>query len=66
MTTNVSALDDLAKMVSYSLMDSLNRDPDATSNGDDHAPRQVFSGHYVPVKPTPIENPIYESRGQLT
>jgi len=59
MTTNVSTLDDLAKMVSYSLMDSLNRDPDATSNGDDHAPRQVFSGHYVPVKPTPIENPVY-------
>ncbi|HBF45672.1 MAG TPA: hypothetical protein DDW91_03945, partial [Shewanella frigidimarina] len=26
---------------------------------DDHAPRQVFSGHYVPVKPTLIENPEY-------
>ncbi len=40
-------------------MDSLNCDPDATVSGEDHYPRQVFSGHYVPVKPTPIENPVY-------
>jgi uncharacterized protein YdiU (UPF0061 family) len=59
MTSKVSTLDDLAKLTSYSLMDSLNRDPDATVNGEDHYPRQVFSGHYVPVKPTPIENPVY-------
>jgi len=25
----------------------------------DHAPRQVFSGHYVSVKPTPIKDPEY-------
>ena len=59
MTSTVSTLDDLAQLTSYSLMDSLNRDPDATVNGEDHYPRQVFSGHYVPVKPTPIENPVY-------
>ncbi|KKM05979.1 hypothetical protein LCGC14_1748610, partial [marine sediment metagenome] len=59
MTSTVSTLDDLAQLTSYSLMDSLNRDPDATVNGADHSPRQVFSGHYVPVKPTPIENPVY-------
>ncbi|BDZ73599.1 hypothetical protein GCM10025856_13180 [Methylophaga marina] len=59
MTSEVSTLNDLAKLTSYSLMDSLNRDPDATVNGEDHSPRQVFSGHYVPVKPTPIENPVY-------
>jgi uncharacterized protein YdiU (UPF0061 family) len=52
-------LDDLAKLASYSLLDTLNRDPDAKENGDDHMPRQVFSGHYVPVSPTPIENPEY-------
>jgi uncharacterized protein YdiU (UPF0061 family) len=40
-------------------MDTLNCDPDATTNGVDHAPRQVFSGHYVPVKPTPIAEPEY-------
>lgn len=54
-----SNLDDLAKLASYSFIDTLNADPDATSNGDDHYPRQVFSGHYVPVSPTPLENPEY-------
>jgi|AntRauTorcE11898_2_1112593.scaffolds.fasta_scaffold03481_5 hypothetical protein len=34
-------------------------DPDATPDGDDFRPRQVFSGHYVPVRPTPIETPEY-------
>lgn len=55
----VTTLDDLAKLANYSLMDTLNCDPDAEENGDDHMPRQVFSGHYVPVNPTPIENPEY-------
>ena len=52
-------LQDLAKLANYSLMDTLNCDPDATKNGDDHAPRQVFTGHFVPVKPTPIIDPEY-------
>ena len=55
----ISNLDNLAKCVSYSFMDTLNADPDATSNGADHYPRQVFSGHYVPVSPTPLEDPEY-------
>nr|WP_320167110.1 protein adenylyltransferase SelO family protein [uncultured Methylophaga sp.] len=59
MTSTVATLDDLAQLTSYSLMDSLNRDSDATVSGEDHYPRQVFSGHFVPVKPTPIENPVY-------
>ena len=54
-----TSLDDFATLVSYSFMDTLNADPDATSNGTDHYPRQVFSGHYVPVSPTPLENPEY-------
>jgi len=58
-TAQVTTLDELASMADYSLMDSLNHDPDATDDGVDHNPRQVFSGHYVPVKPTPIENPEY-------
>ncbi len=55
----ISNLDNLAKYVSYSFMDTLNADPDAISNGADHYPRQVFSGHYVPVSPTPLEDPEY-------
>ena len=57
--TNIATLADLAKLTNYSLMDTLNCDPDATENGADYAPRQVFSGHYVPVKPTPIKDPEY-------
>lgn len=55
----ISNLDNLAELVSYSFMDTLNADPDATSNGADHYPRQVLSGHYVPVSPTPLEKPEY-------
>lgn len=55
----LSTLEELAQLADYSLMDSLNCDPDATENGVDHAPRQVFSGHYVPVNPTPIADPEY-------
>ncbi|QOP40285.1 protein adenylyltransferase SelO [Sulfurimonas marina] len=55
----VKTLDELSKLADYSLVDTLTPDPDATHDGVDHYPREVFSGHYVPVKPTPIENPTY-------
>lgn len=55
----IATLNDLAATADYSLMDTLKRDPESKAGGDDHAPRQVFSGHYVPVRPTPIENPEY-------
>ena len=50
----IKTLHDLAKLASYSLMDKLNSDPDSKANAIDYLPRQVFSGHYVPVNPTPI------------
>ncbi|WP_166263604.1 protein adenylyltransferase SelO [Marinobacter caseinilyticus] len=62
--TKVTTLDDLATLADYSLVDTLNCDPEGNANGADHAPRQVFSGHYVPVKPTPIENPEYVTHSQ--
>ena len=55
----IATLDDLATLANYSLMDTLNCDPDATANGEDHGPRQVFTGHYVPVNSTPIKDPEY-------
>jgi len=55
----VETLSDLAPLANYSLMDTLNSDLEAKSDGIDHDPRQVFSGHYVPVNPTPIEDPQY-------
>lgn len=52
------ALAALARYADYSLLDTLNADPQATSTGEDHHPRQVFSGHYVPVTPTPLPDPV--------
>ena len=56
---SVATLEKLAELADYSLMDTLNCDPDGQENGADHAPRQVFTGHYVPVNPTPIKDPEY-------
>jgi uncharacterized protein YdiU (UPF0061 family) len=58
-SATIATLEDIATLANYSLMDTLNCDPDASLDGDDHEPRQVFSGHYVPVTPTPIANPEY-------
>ena len=55
----IKTLHELARLASYSLMDKLNSDPDSKENAIDYLPRQVFSGHYVPVNPTPMETPIY-------
>ena len=55
----VETLKGLSELVDYSLMKSLNRDPDAKADGVDYLPREVFSGHYVSVKPTPIKDPLY-------
>ena len=56
---SIETLNDLAKLVDYSFINTLNKDLQSTADGIDHNPRQVFSGHYVPVKPTPIKNPKY-------
>lgn len=55
----IHTLNDLALAADYSLLEKLSSDPKAKENGVDHAPRQVFSGHYVPVNPTPIPDPHY-------
>jgi uncharacterized protein YdiU (UPF0061 family) len=50
---------EFAQRADYSLLDSLQADPQASADGHDHQPRQVFSGHYVPVTPTPLPAPEY-------
>lgn len=50
---------EFAQRADYSLLESLHADPEARADGDDHRPRQVFSGHYVPVTPTPLPEPRY-------
>ena len=51
--------DEFSQRADYSLIDSLNADPQASVDGQDHRPREIFSGHYVPVIPTPIPNSEY-------
>ncbi|AFY57500.1 hypothetical protein Riv7116_5103 [Rivularia sp. PCC 7116] len=55
----VTTFDEFVQLADYSLMDTLNADPDATIDGDDRRARQVFSGHFVPVTPTPLAEPEY-------
>ena len=55
----ITTLSDMAACADYSFISSLKADPQATSDGVDHQPRQVFCGHYVPVSPTPLKAPGY-------
>ena len=61
---NVNTFDEFVNLVDYSLIDNLNADPDARQDANEHRARQVFSGHFVPVKPTPIEKPEYISHSR--
>lgn len=61
---SITTFKEFIQSVDYSLMDQLNADPDATEDGDDHRRRQVFSGHYVPVTPTPLGSPTYVTHSQ--
>lgn len=54
-----ATLEAVAEQADYSLLDTLNADPESSPTGADHDPRQVFSGHYVPVTPTPLGAPEY-------
>ena len=58
---NIETFDELINLSDYSFIENLNSDPDAKHNGDNKYPREVFSGHYVPVSPTAIKEPIYIS-----
>ena len=58
-SVKTTTFEEFAQHANYSLLDSLKADPQATCDGEDHMPRQVFSGHYVPVTPTPLAEPQY-------
>jgi uncharacterized protein YdiU (UPF0061 family) len=53
----ITTFAEFAQRADYSLLDGLQPDPQASADGRDHRPRQVFSGHYVPVTPTPLPDP---------
>lgn len=58
---NIETFEELEKLSDYSFIEKLNSNPDAKFNGDNKSPREVFTGHYVPVSPTAIKEPIYIS-----
>lgn len=58
-STKIETLNDFAKLADYSFIDFLDADPKGRVDGEDYAPRQVLSGHYVVVNPTPMKDPIY-------
>ena len=55
----IETFEELINLSDYSFTGTLNSDPDAKFNGDNKFTREVFSGHYVQVAPTPIKEPIY-------
>jgi len=44
--------------VDNSALAALREDPDAATNAPNQLPRQVFGGHFVPVAPTPLPDPV--------
>ena len=55
---NIKDFEELGKVTNYSFVEELNSDPEDKYSTNNN-PRQVFSGHYVNVEPTPIKEPIY-------
>jgi uncharacterized protein YdiU (UPF0061 family) len=53
-TVSITTFAEFAQRADCSLLTSLHPDPEATVDGNDHRARQVLSGHYVPVTPTPL------------
>ena len=58
-TRPITSFKEFIQLTNYSLIDNLNADPESSKDGNDHSARQVFSGHFVPVTPTPLEKPEY-------
>ena len=59
-----ASFDDFIQNANYSLLDILNPDPESTKDGEDHRPRQVRSGHFVPVTPKPLPQTTYISHSK--
>ena len=57
----INDFSEFSKLADYSFMKFLKADPQSFKDGKDHKPRQVYSGHYVTVTPTPITEPKYVS-----
>ena len=58
-SSGITSFQEFIRHADYSLRTNLNPDPASSHDGDDHRAREVCSGHYVPVNPTPLPDPIY-------
>ncbi len=56
---------EFSQLADFSLVNSLKADPQSTNDGNDHKPRPVYSGHYVPVIPIPIPEPKYVAHSSI-
>lgn len=65
MPTTANSFEEFRQRVDYSLLEQLKADPQATTDGVDFRPRQVTSGHYVPVRPTPLPDPAYVAHSSV-
>ena len=61
---SLASFDNFIQQSNYSLLNTLNPDPESTKDGQDHRPRQVRSGHFVPVTPKPLPQPSYVSHSE--
>tara|TARA_B100000963_G_scaffold242705_1_gene212465 strand:+ start:9142 stop:10845 length:1704 start_codon:yes stop_codon:yes gene_type:complete len=62
--SHIETFKDFALKADYSFINTLKSDPQSTIDGIDHKPREVYSGHYVPVIPKAISSPEYVSHSE--
>ncbi len=65
MPTTANSFEEFRQRVDYSLLEQLKADPQATKDGVDFRPRQVTSGHYVPVRPKALPDPAYVAHSSV-
>jgi len=57
--TLINSFDAFCSLADFSYTTDLNADPEASAHGDNRYPREVLSGHFVPVRPSALPNAQY-------
>ena len=55
----ITSFQEFIRHADYSFKTNLRADPASRDDGNDHRAREVCSGHFVPVNPTPLPEPVY-------
>ena len=58
-SSGITSFQEFIRHADYSFKTNLRADPASKDDGNDHRAREVFSGHFVPVNPTPLPEPVY-------